>query len=431
MPASRTLDLAIIGAGIAGVIHLHYARQAGLDALVLEAREGLGGLWRELPAWQDIQISTADWAIGDLPLTGPLAPQILANIQAWTDRFALHDGIRLDSPVQRARHDGAAWVLDTPQGAVRARHLVAASGGHNTPLIPPVQRSASRVAEWHAAALHRPQALAGRDVLVVGGGASAFDLIDQCLEHGARRLMWAYRGGVRWFTPTTRPKAIAGSVRPFAKMQAAGMSSAQQNDVIAADMRARYQKFGLQAIQPGSPPDVLHDQLIPGRPRMIQNFDRIERLRGTVEAIEGSRVALSDGTRLDVDAILWGTGYATDLRYFDDPALASIASVNQLCTRCACIFRSIDAPDLYFPGVGLDGIGSAPWAYMLIARSIMSHIRGTAQLDRVPVGHKVNHFEIVRHLAARDRGSYPEGRGWDWYRAIALDTPDDRPYPLL
>jgi len=27
MPADRALDLAIIGAGIAGVIHLHYARQ--------------------------------------------------------------------------------------------------------------------------------------------------------------------------------------------------------------------------------------------------------------------------------------------------------------------------------------------------------------------------------------------------------------------
>ena len=48
MPAPLTLDLAIIRAGMAGVIHLHYARQAGLDAVALEAREGLGGLWRSL-----------------------------------------------------------------------------------------------------------------------------------------------------------------------------------------------------------------------------------------------------------------------------------------------------------------------------------------------------------------------------------------------
>ena len=150
-----------------------------------------------------------------------------------------------------------------------------------------------------------------------------------------------------------------------------------------------------------------------------------------MQAIDGSRVTLSDGTRLEVDAILWGTGYATDLRWFEDPKLASIRSVNELCSRCGCIFRSLDAPDLYFPGVGLDGIGAAPWAYMLIARSIMSHIRGTARLDMVRIDHKVNHFDIVRHLEPRDPGSYPEGRGWDFYRDIALNTPDDQPYPLL
>jgi hypothetical protein len=48
-----------------------------------------------------------------------------------------------------------------------------------------------------------------------------------------------------------------------------------------------------------------------------------------------------------------------------------------------------------------------------------------------PADHKINHFEIVRHLIPRDPGSYPPERGWDWYRAIALDTPDDQPYPLL
>ena len=430
MPADRLLDLAIVGGGIAGIIHLHYARQAGLDALVLEARPGLGGLWRELPAWQDIQISAVDWAIGELPLGGPLQPQILANIQAWAERFALHDGIRLNCPVRRARHDGSAWVLDTPQGPVRARHLVAASGGHNTPLIPDVPRTGRPAPEWHAGALHEPQALAGRNVLVVGGGASAFDLIDQCLQHGVRRLMWAYRG-VRWFTPTTRPKANAGSVRPFAKMQAGGLSAAQQNAAIAADMAERYRRFGLQAIQPARPPDVRHDQLIPGRPRLIQSFGRIERFVGTVQASDGGRVTLSDGTRLDVDAVLWGTGYATELRWFEHPRIAAIRSVNDLCARCGGILRSLDAPDLYFPGVGLDGIGAAPWAYMLIARSIMSHIRGTARLDLQPLGHKVNHFDIVRHLEPRDPGSYPEGRDWDFYRDIALHTPDDRPYPLL
>lgn len=423
------LDVVIVGAGIAGLVHLHYARQAGLAAQVLEAQPGLGGLWRKLPAWQDIQFSAVEWAVGELPLAGTLQPQILANLQAWADRFALHDGIRYDSPVRRARHDGRQWVLDTPQGEVLARHLVAASGGHNTPLIPPVARHDSRVQEWHAAALHDPAWLAGRDVMVVGGGASAFDLIEQGLLHGARRIVWVHRG-LRWFLPSLRPKAMA-SVRPFARMQAGGLSAAQQSAALGADMVARYAKFGLQAIQPGRPMDVLHDQLFPGRPLMIEHFARLQRHAATVQAIEGGRVVLSDGSRHAVDVLLWGAGYGTDLRWFDAPAIASIGSVNELCGRCGCIFRSLDAPDLHFPGVGLDGIGAAPWAYMLVARSIMSHIRGTARLDLQPVGHKVNHFDLVRHLAPRDPGSYPPGRGWDFYRRLALDTPDDRPYPLL
>ena len=422
------LDVVIVGAGIAGLVHLHYARQAGLAAQVLEAQPGLGGLWRKLPAWQDIQFSAVEWAVGELPLAGTLQPQILANLQAWADRFALHDGIRYDSPVRRARHDGRQWVLDTPQGEVLARHLVAASGGHNTPLIPPVARHDSRVQEWHAAALHDPAWLAGRDVMVVGGGASAFDLIEQGLLHGARRIVWVHRG-LRWFLPSLRPKAMA-SVRPFARMQAGGLSAAQQSAALGADMVARYAKFGLQAIQPGRPMDVLHDQLFPGRPLMIEHFARLQRHAATVQAIEGGRVVLSDGSRHAVDVLLWGAGYGTDLRWFDAPAIASIGSVNELCGRCGCIFRSLNAPDLYFPGVGLDGIGAAPWAYMLVARSIMSHIRGTAQLDMAPVGHKVNHFDIVRHLAPRDPGSFEPGAWERQFRELALNTPDDQPYPL-
>ncbi len=433
-PTATILDLAIIGAGISGVIHLHCARQARLSALVLERQTGVGGLWRGLPAWQDIQIAPADWALGDLPLAGGMQPQVLANIQAWVDRFDLADAIRLGCPVLRARHTGACWALQTPQGTVLARHLVAASGGHNLALVPDLPRSGSGLREWHSGALHEPAELADREVMVVGGGASAFDLIDQCLAQRARRIVWVYRG-LHWFAPTGKSKLVAGSVRPFARMQISGMDAAQQSAAIGADMVGRYAKFGLQAIQPAQAIDVLHDQLIPGRAQMLAEFGRLERHPGWVEAIDGRQVRLSDGTRQQVDVLLWGTGYGIDLGYFEQPELAGLHSVNALAQRCACIFRSLDAPDLYFPGVGLDGIGAAPWANLLMARTIMSHIRGTARLDMAPLGHKVNHFDIVRHLAARDPGSYgdsPEDpRGWDFYRQLVLSTPDDQPYPIV
>lgn len=427
--AAAPLDVAIVGGGIAGVIHLQQARRAGLQALVFEQGPGVGGLWRTLPAWQDIQISPADWALGTVPIDGALQPQVLANIQAWVQQFGLADGIRLNTPVQRAQPVADGWLLHTPAGPVQARHLVAATGAHNRPRVPEVPRRASTVQEWHASALHDPRLLRGQRVVVVGGGASAFDLIDQALEHGAQRISWVYRG-LKWFLPTGKPKHIAGSVRAFSRMQASGMTAAQQGAAIDADMRARYARFGLQSILPARPFDVLQDQLIPGRPRMLANFNALDRRPGSVTAIEGHRITLTAGDTVDADVLLWGTGYELDLGWIDVPALAAVRSSNALVARCGCIFRSLDAGNLYLPQTGLDGIGAAPWAYALLARTIMSHIRGSAQLDLLPVGHKVNHFDIVAHLAPRDAGSFEPGRWQQQFSDIALQTPDDQPYPI-
>ena len=364
-----------------------------------------------------------------MPLHGATQPHILANIEAWVARFGLADGIRLNAPVQRARMNGAAWELVTPQGVVRARHLVAATGGHNTPVIPPVSRTNSGVREFHSSALRDPNLLTGRDVLVVGGGASAFDLLELCFQHGARRVAWVYRG-LRWFVPTGKPKHIAGSVRGFARLQASGMAAAQQSATIGADMRARYEKFGIGEIMPSRAFDVEQDQLIPGRPGMLANFAAIERHGGSVESIDGHTITLSGGQRLEADLLLWGTGYSVDLSYFEASAIASIRTLDALCARCRGIFFSLDAPNLYFPGVGLDGIGSATWAYCLLSRSIMSHIRGTACFDNEVVGRKINHFDIVNYLAPRDPASYPPDAWRTQYRDMALNTPDEQPYPI-
>ena len=426
---SKPLDVAIIGGGIAGLIHLHYARRAGLRARLLERAPAVGGLWRELPAWQDIQICLADWTVGDLPLEGPMQAQVLANIESWVSHFDLAPDIRLGCAVQRAQHDGQAWVLDTPEGVLRARHLVAATGAHNRPWVPAVARRDGSVAELHSSALHQPAKLSGARVLVVGGGASALDLLDQCLLQGAAHIAWAYRS-LRWFSPTSKPKAVAGSVRPVARMQAQGLSLEQQNERVRADLLARYRRMGLEALIPQRPLDLRSDQLFPGRCRMLAGLGEIERHAAEVVALEGGQALLSDGRALAIDLVLWGTGYRTDLSYFANPQLAAVTGVNELAARCACVFRSLDEPDLYFPAVGLEGYGATSWNFAIMARSVMSHICGTAQLDLEPLPYRLNHLEMVRHLARRDPTSFGGVDAEDWCRAVGLDTPDDQPYPM-
>jgi hypothetical protein len=429
MGEAPPLDLAIVGGGIAGLVHLHYARRAGLKVLLLEKAPAVGGLWRVLPAWQDIQICPVDWTVGDLPIDGPLQPQVLANIEAWVGRFGLAEDIRTGSAVLKARREDAAWVLETPQGLVKARHLVAATGAHNRPWVPSVRGRDGSVAERHSSALRDPGELRGHRVLVVGGGASALDLLDQCLLRGAAQIVWAYRS-LRWFTPTMKPKAVAGSVRPLARMQAQRVPIEQQNAMVTADLTGRYRKSGLEALIPERPLDLRSVQLFPGRATMLAHLARIERHRAEVEDIDDGCVRLSDGSAHAVDFVLWGTGYKADLSYFENPRLAAITGVNELLARCGCVFRSLDEPDLYFPGVGLEGFGATSWNIAIMARSVMSHIRGEAKLDLQPLPYRLNHLEMVHHLAQRDPGSFGSAGADAYCREVGLGTPDDQPYPM-
>lgn len=98
---------------------------------------------------------------------------------------------------------------------------------------------------------------------------------------------------------------------------------------IGANMRARYEKFGILDILPAHPLDVLHDQLIPGRARMLENFAALERHPGSVAAIDGDTVVLADGKKLEgTDVLLWGTGYSTDLSYIAVPRIAAVRNVS-------------------------------------------------------------------------------------------------------
>ncbi len=423
-------DLLIIGAGLGGVLGLKYARDTGVDALLLEKQAVIGGLWATLPPWQDIQYNRCDWTLGDIPIAGEDQASIRANIQAFADRFDLGQQIRLNVEVTNARFDGALWVLSTTRGEYRSKYLLASTGIHNRPYVPPVSRANSAVLEYHSATLMNPHELAGKLVLVVGGGASAYDLLDLCFEHGAASIRWAYRS-LRWMSPTLRPKYSAGGPRELARQQMNGVSVSQLNQHTNTTLRARYLKLGIDAIIPERNFDFNIDQLIPGRYRMTEGFSKIERHKGEVLAIEGRSVKMSSGEALDVDTLLWGTGYEVDTRYFDLPALANIRTRADLARRCGSMFLSLDQPRLFFLAPNLlEGTGSAPLAYAQVCRSIMAHIQGKAHFDETVVGRNRNHFDLMAFLASRDPFNYPSETWHHELRKLAFDHPDGVPLPI-
>lgn len=424
------LDLVIVGGGIGGIICLKYAKDAGLNALLLERRERIGGLWRDLPAWQDIQIRKEDWTLGDLPLFGEDQQNILRNIKAWVERFELAPYIRLNESVTQTRVSDIGWHITTETGEYEAKWLIAATGGHNIPVVPLVERVDSSITEYHSSALNDPKELRGKRVTVVGGGASAFDLLDLCFENGAHSVSWIYRS-VKWMRPTRKPKYFAANLRLLAKFQMLGMPVSLINWLQNRELRAIYAKADLMEIMPKVKYDVSHKMLIPGRAGMIKNFRDIERHCGEVKSLRGKIIELSNSERMEAEVILWGTGYRVDLDYLGLESLSNAKSLNEISSRCNSVFLSVDAPKLFLlaPGV-LETITSTPWAYAHVAKSIMTHISGRPVFVSPPCRTLTNFFDLVKLLARNDRKNYPLGIWYIKYFWLAMRYPWKLPLPL-
>jgi len=430
MEQARQLDLVIVGGGIGGIISLKYARDAGLDALLLERDARIGGLWRDLPPWQDIQIRKEDWTLGDLPIAGEDQASVLRNIEAWVERFHLAPYICVNCPVESARPTEQGWMVAAGGQSYQARYLIAATGGHNRPLVPHIERRDPALRELHSSQLPDPELLRGQRVAVVGGGASAFDLLDLCFTRGAARVDWIHRS-IKWMRPTRGPKYFGADVRLLTRHQMLGVTPAKLSRFADADLRARYAKAGISELAPEQSFDIERHQLIPGRPAMIANIGRIARHRAELRAIEGSTIELSNGEKIEADLLLWGTGYAADLSFLEVDALSGATHLKEIGRRMRALFRSPDAPNLFLlaPAV-LETTTVTPWAYAHAAKSIMSHIAGRAELDAPPYAGMINHCDMLKRLAKLDRASYPRGLWYLKYLCRALWHPKNRPLPL-
>lgn len=430
MRADAELDLLIIGGGIGGIICLKYAQDAGLNALLLEGRESVGGLWRDLPSWQDIQIRKEDWTLGDIPLLGEDQANILRNIESWVERFGLAPQIRLNELVTQAKVSKSGWHVSTGLGEYESKWLIAATGGHNIPIIPLIKRLNSSIIEYHSSALEDPEVLRDKRITVVGGGASAYDLLELCFEYGASSVAWLYRS-TKWMRPSRKPKYLATDIRLLAKYQMLFMPESLMNRLANWELRIRYTKAGIKEIMPTEDYDIRRNMLIPGRRLMIKNFRHIERHIGEVRSISGNTIELSNGELLENDIILWGTGYGIDLKYLGLDPLNKARSLSDICERNNAVFLSTDAPNLFLlaPGV-LETITSTPWSYAHVAKSIMTHITGTPVFVSPPRRTMTNFFDLVKLLAKGDRKNYPFGLWYLKYLWLAIFHSRNRPLPL-
>ena len=117
--------------------------------------------------------------------------------------------------------------------------------------------------------------------------------------------MWVHRA-LRWMVPTRKPKHQPGGIRKLARQQISGAGIDTLNASMNLDLKARYDKFGLDDILPDHAFDIRQDQLIPGRARVIGNFNQIDWHRAELLSVQGRSITISDSASKGADVILCG-----------------------------------------------------------------------------------------------------------------------------
>jgi cation diffusion facilitator CzcD-associated flavoprotein CzcO/acetyl esterase/lipase len=197
---TQQVDVAVVGAGFAGLYLLHRLRKAGFSAVVIEEAGDVGGTWywnRYPGARCDIQ--TIDYSYTfDPELENAwqwsekyaTQPEILRYLGFVADRYDLRRDIRFGTKVTAANWDDTRerWQLVTDNGAsISCRYYIMATGCLSAPKPPEIDG----VKDFKGAVYftgrwpHDGVDLAGKRVAVIGTGSSGIQSIPLIAEQAA------------------------------------------------------------------------------------------------------------------------------------------------------------------------------------------------------------------------------------------------------
>lgn len=197
-------NVAIIGAGQAGLATSWHLKQAGVDHVVLEAGR-VAETWRSR-RWDSFCLVTPNWSV-QLPGGAYEGPdpdgfmnltELVGHFKGWADSFEapVVEGCQ----VTGLDRDGDGFSLTMPERRLRARTVVVATGGYQRAHRPSAAgQIPERVTQRLAEEYRNPSAIPPGAVLIVGSGQTGCQLAEELHETGRKvflscgRAPWAPR----------------------------------------------------------------------------------------------------------------------------------------------------------------------------------------------------------------------------------------------
>ncbi len=347
------MNIAIIGAGFAGLTTAKHLQEFGHDVTVYEKVGDVGGVWSSSRTYPSVstQNGKGTYRLSDYPMPRnypewPSGPQVQAYLEAYANEFDLMRHVRLNTEVlSAAQRDDGSWTVTTAEGDDQYDFLVVCNGIFSTPFIPSFENDDAFVDAGgricHTSEFTDLSDAEGKNVLVIGYGKSSCDVAAALADTAesthviARELIWKAPkkfGGVlnyKYLLLTRMGEALFEyrQTRGFEKFLH-GAGKPVRNSMVGSVQSLTTKQLGLKKVDlvprgdferiarstvslvtDGFYDGVKDGSIVVHRDNQIVRFDVTNDKRTAV---------LADGTELPADIVICGTGWNQQVPFFDD-----------------------------------------------------------------------------------------------------------------
>ena len=372
-------ETVVIGGGQAGLTTGYYLRERGRDFTILDAGERVGDAWRN--RWDSLRLHTPARYSGlpGMPFPGsphafPTKDEVADYLEAYAERFDLP--VELGVRVESIERNGGGYVVGAGDRRYEADNVVVAMASYQVPKIPDFAGDlADDVVQLHTSEYRNPGQLRDGPVLVVGAGNSGAEIALDVA--GATRRLQAIRGASRPVVPdheTWLSGPDVGHV-PFRTDSWFGRHLGapfvlrvlfhrilSTSTPIGRRMRPTLLSRGAPVVRV-KPSDLA-----------AAGVERVPRTTG----VDGGRPVVGDGDVLDVENVIWCTGFRPDFSWIDLPIFDGEEHPKEPVHERGVV---PDAPGLYFVGL---------FFLHALSSSLLTGVGRDAEY-------------VVEHLTSRDR----------------------------